>query len=348
MKKIKKILLVFSLLVLFTASTVNASACTKEAAMQLGKIVYRESGADTLSVKEDNFFRRLNVASVALNNASRKKGSNWYQKIYNLDNNAYGSYSSYKDTSYTSLVDTSKQGEILYISELVLSGKYNLPSNMYLQAEPEIVNRYGKVWTNIGSIYIGYEGDTLSSKDVFGNKLPSNTVSYYKDKAKSLMLSDYSAYTTTSVCTGKSDITNPEDNNNNNNNNNNSDNSNINDNKDSGIEMIEACENPGILRIIYFAKILINIARIAIPIGLIVIGTIDFSKSVINSDEKEQKKTLNLFIKRIIYAVVVFLVPWIVEVLISFLGDLTSDLNWTDCITNANSETIKELEKVHK
>ena len=220
MKKIKKILLVFSLLVLFTASTVNASACTKEAAMQLGKIVYRESGADTLSVKEDNFFRRLNVASVALNNASRKKGSNWYQKIYNLDNNAYGSYSSYKDTSYTSLVDTSKQGEILYISELVLSGKYNLPSNMYLQAEPEIVNRYGKVWTNIGSIYIGYEGDTLSSKDVFGNKLPSNTVSYYKDKAKSLMLSDYSAYTTTSVCTGKSDITNPEDNNNNNNNNN--------------------------------------------------------------------------------------------------------------------------------
>ena len=55
MKKIKKILLVFSLLVLFTASTVNASACTKEAAMQLGKIVYRESGADTLSVKEDNF-----------------------------------------------------------------------------------------------------------------------------------------------------------------------------------------------------------------------------------------------------------------------------------------------------
>ena len=37
--------------------------------------------------------------------------------------------------------------------------------------------------------------------------------------------------------------------------------------------------------------------------------------------------------------------PWLIEVLISFLGDLTEGVNWTDCINNANSEKIEELEK---
>lgn len=193
MKK-NRILLILLILLSINIKEVNASACTKEAAMQIGKIVYRESGADTAPNKEDNFFRRLNVASVALNNASRRKGSSWYEKIYNLDDNVYGSYSSYKDKDFSSLVDKSKQGEILYISELVLTEQYNLPSNMYLQAEPAIVNKYGKLWTSIGDIYFGYEGETLSSKDVFGNKLKSTTVSYFKEKASSLKLSDYSAY----------------------------------------------------------------------------------------------------------------------------------------------------------
>ena len=334
MKK-NRILLILLILLSINIKEVNASACTKEAAMQIGKIVYRESGADTAPNKEDNFFRRLNVASVALNNASRRKGSSWYEKIYNLDDNVYGSYSSYKDKDFSSLVDKSKQGEILYISELVLTEQYNLPSNMYLQAEPAIVNKYGKLWTSIGDIYFGYEGETLSSKDVFGNKLKSTTVSYFKEKASSLKLSDYSAYKIDTVCSGKI---------NNNNNNNNNNNGNNNQDKET-IELIEACENPDILRIIYFIKILIDIVKIIVPIGLIIIGSIDFSKSVINSDEKEQKKTLNLFIKRLIYAALIFIVPWLIEVLISFLGDLTEGVNWTDCINNANSEKIEELEK---
>ncbi|MGN1312266.1 MAG: hypothetical protein ACI4U4_04590 [Bacilli bacterium] len=398
MKKCKKILLMSVFLILFGVTEVNADACSKDAAMQLGKIVYQESGANSLPSKEDNFFRRLNVASVALNNASRKSGSNWYQKIYNLDSNVYGNYNNYKNTPYTELVDKSKQGEILYISELVLSGKYNLPSNMYLQAEQSVVNKYGKVWTNIGDIYFGYEGDVLSSKDVFGNKLTSNTVSYFKNKAKSLMLSDYSSYTTSSVCSGKTinndnntnnsnqnnntnsntnnsnqnnntnnntnnsnqnnntnNNTNNNQNNNTNSNNNNNTNNNANNNtdnkqnnnKDSDLEMIEACENPDILRIIYFIKILIDIVKIIVPIALIVIGSVDLSKSVMSNDEKEQKKSLNLFIKRLIYAVVIFLVPWIIEVFISLLGDLTDDVNWTDCIINANKEKIEELEKTN-
>ena len=56
--------------------------------------------------------------------------------------------------------------------------------------------------------------------------------------------------------------------------------------------------------------------------------------------------SFNLFIKRVIFAVLVFAVPWIVNVLMITLGDLLGDeeVNFTDCLENANSECINELE----
>ena len=82
-----------------------------------------------------------------------------------------------------------------------------------------------------------------------------------------------------------------------------------------------------------------------IPIGLIVFGLIDFSKSVASGDEKDGKKNLNLFIKRLIYGALVFCVPWIVNVVMHLLGDLTKDVNWTDCYNNANKEYIDAHEE---
>jgi len=110
---------------------------------------------------------------------------------------------------------------------------------------------------------------------------------------------------------------------------------------------MEACTNPDVLKVIYFFLIIIDIVKIIIPIALIVLGIIDFSKAVVTNDEKVQKKATNLFFKRILYAVLVFIVPWIVEVLTITLGNLigdTSAVNFTDCIENANSESIKQLE----
>ncbi len=108
--------------------------------------------------------------------------------------------------------------------------------------------------------------------------------------------------------------------------------------------ILQACLNPDILRVVWFFNILLDVARIVIPIGLIIIGTIDFSKSVISSDENAQKKNMTLFGKRLLYAVIIFLVPWIVKVLITSLGNLTAGVNFTDCIENANKESIKIIE----
>ena len=56
----------------------------------------------------------------------------------------------------------------------------------------------------------------------------------------------------------------------------------------------ELCEIPTILQIIYFIKLLINILKFIIPIGLIIIVMLDFSKSVINDSKKNRKIIINL------------------------------------------------------
>lgn len=108
---------------------------------------------------------------------------------------------------------------------------------------------------------------------------------------------------------------------------------------------MDACTNPDVLKVIYFFLIIIDIVKIVIPIGLIVISLIDFSKSVISSDEKVQKKSVSLFVKRLISAILVFAVPWIIEVLMVTIGNtMGEEVNFTDCIENANKIKIQELE----
>lgn len=113
------------------------------------------------------------------------------------------------------------------------------------------------------------------------------------------------------------------------------------------VTTMTACYDPELLRVVYFFNLLIDIVKIIVPIGLIVFGLIDFSKAVISSDEKNQKKTVGLFVKRILYGVLIFAVPWIVEVLMITLGDLLDKDNmgnFTDCLENADSECIEALD----
>ena len=93
-------------------------------------------------------------------------------------------------------------------------------------------------------------------------------------------------------------------------------------------DTMDACTNVGVLKVIYFLlSYFLILLFIAVPIGLIVFGLIDFSKSVASGDEKDGKKNLNLFIKRLIYGALVFCVPWIVNIVMHLLGDLTKDVN---------------------
>lgn len=64
-----------------------------------------------------------------------------------------------------------------------------------------------------------------------------------------------------------------------------------------------------------------DIIMIVIPIILILMGTIDFLKAVMAQKDDDMKKTQSLFIKRVIYAVIIFFVPSIVGFIMSLLDE---------------------------
>ena len=340
MKKINYIVII---LMLFLLGISNAKAadyeyyCTKEAATQLAKIIYKEVGTDSAINSEDNFFMKLSTAAVSINNANSKSGNSFYEKIYNLTDSNYDGYSKYKDQSFESVVPSSKRNEMLYIAELVLTGKYTFPSNMTLQASKEIVENYGTVWSSVENkdgykdIYFGYEQGNLSSTNIYNETLEDNSVTHYKKIASDLENIGYSSYTVNNVCSAySSPIAN------------NTTTGNTETNYDPGV-----CANPEILRVVYFFTILIDIVKIVVPLGLIIFGLIDFSKAAISSDEGAQKKSGQLFLKRLLYGVLIFAIPWIIEVLMVTIGNLTEDnatTNFTDCLENANSSCIEALD----
>lgn len=350
---------------LFNNTKVVATECTPDTVHQLAKVVFAETGDGSAFAKEDEFFIDIVTAGIVLNNSARFNGDSWSEKIYNLPNGVYYAHDTYRDTPFATFsryYTSNRRGQVLYASALVLSGKFVLPKYLTGQsscscllgtvpcrdidgdknAGANCTTEYvsgNKEWTHFESVsqnsydmYFGYnENIGLGNTDTFGGRLTSTTPDYYRRLADSFELSDYSKYDTDDVCSlvlGETSST-----------------GNNSTGSSTSSTIIDACTNPDILRVIYFAMLILDIVKIVVPIGLIIMGIIDFSKSVITSDEGAQKKNVSLFVKRIIYAVLVFTVPWIVKVLMINLGNLTEEVNFTDCLENANEDKIKELEE---
>lgn len=73
------------------------------------------------------------------------------------------------------------------------------------------------------------------------------------------------------------------------------------------------CQQEGVIKTLRMLKTIINILRIAVPIGLIVWSMIDVFGNIANPDNKDIKKKIS---DRIIAAIVVFLVPVLVDLVI--------------------------------
>ena len=82
---------------------------------------------------------------------------------------------------------------------------------------------------------------------------------------------------------------------------------------------------------------IIPLIQIGIPIILIILGMLDLGKAVIASKEDEIKSTQKMLIKRCSYAVAIFFVVLIVQVvfgLLSSTGDSdisSTSTSWSDC-----------------
>lgn len=69
----------------------------------------------------------------------------------------------------------------------------------------------------------------------------------------------------------------------------------------------------------------VTVIKWAIPVILIILGLLDMAKAVIANEEKEMKEAQKMLIKRIIYAVVAFLVVALVQVVFGLLAKASSD-----------------------
>lgn len=74
-----------------------------------------------------------------------------------------------------------------------------------------------------------------------------------------------------------------------------------------------------IIRLIKFG--VIPLLQIVIIVALIILLILDFGKAVMAGKEDEIKSAQKLAIKRVVYAVIVFLVPWLVNVAFSLLDN---------------------------
>lgn len=90
----------------------------------------------------------------------------------------------------------------------------------------------------------------------------------------------------------------------------------------------------------YLVSAIVTIIKVVVPILLIIFGMLDLGKAVIASKEDEIKKGQSIFIKRIVAAVIVFLVIQIVQVVIGFVS--SRDANVMKCFNCFVNGTVSD------
>lgn len=107
------------------------------------------------------------------------------------------------------------------------------------------------------------------------------------------------------------------------------------------LDIDQSCLN--ILSVLYFLKEVLKIAYFVIPIGLIVMLSIDFVKGVINSVDGTSK-VFSFVMHRIIYAMTIFIIPTMVFAIFDILGLASKDSK--KCWTYAGEVSIREVKDV--
>jgi len=106
------------------------------------------------------------------------------------------------------------------------------------------------------------------------------------------------------------------------------------------------CENSNILSAILFAKELINIISIFVPIILIIMLSVELLKIVVSGDDNGFKKHSKSIVTKAIAAVAIFFIPTLVNLLLSMLNKVS--YNDTLCWVNATDETIADYKTLEE
>ena len=113
--------------------------------------------------------------------------------------------------------------------------------------------------------------------------------------------------------------------------------------------MENICESYSFLSVIVLVKYIIGLIQLIIPILLIFFISFDFIKAIVTNDEKLRAKAISTSGKRIFYAVLFFVVPTILSLLIGVLDNSTDSKNaFLSCYNNASMEKVESLKVQEK
>lgn len=95
---------------------------------------------------------------------------------------------------------------------------------------------------------------------------------------------------------------------------------------------IDLCSQNGVKHVLHVVGYLLFAAKIAVPLLLVVMGTMDFAKALTDSDDKGTKDALAKLIKRIIAGVIIFFIPTIFNFTFSLIDDVVNNQSkFTQC-----------------
>lgn len=110
-----------------------------------------------------------------------------------------------------------------------------------------------------------------------------------------------------------------------------------------------ACENSAFLQAIYIVKEIMNVAFLLIPMGLIVMISVDFFQGVISKeDDLKNNKAMKIAFKRVLMCIGLFLVPTIVNLMMGLLSDASINISIDECWNNATPSKIKVFAEMEK
>ena len=90
---------------------------------------------------------------------------------------------------------------------------------------------------------------------------------------------------------------------------------------------------------IYISNV-VKLFKILVPIMLVVMGMIDFARATIASDEKQMKESQSRFIRRVLAAVIVFLVIAVIQFVFSAISTNNKMTGCLNCFVNGKCATV--------
>lgn len=98
-----------------------------------------------------------------------------------------------------------------------------------------------------------------------------------------------------------------------------------------------SCAGTRLFPLFQLAKFIIVLIQISVPFGLVIWGSLDWFKALIAHDEKEMRMKRKPFIQRVIAAIIVLVLPWLVQLIAETFAGKSQTADFWTCYSEAKA-----------